>query len=84
MLKLKLYSRPGCHLCDRMRDDVQEFFHDLPFELHIINIDQDPGLQQEYAGRIPVLMLGDVLLAEYFLDTRSVAAKLDLPGIPGG
>lgn len=47
------------------------------FELQQIDIDEDESLKALYDTRVPVLMMGDEMLCEYFFDPVSVEAALN-------
>lgn len=67
-MKLTLYSRPGCHLCEEMKSVVERVRLDYPFELDEVNISGDPELERRYGPEIPVLELDGKKLAKYRLD----------------
>jgi glutaredoxin len=72
-MRLVLYSRPGCHLCDDARavlDDVGE-----PYEE--IDIESDDALHAAYLERIPVVALDGVELFEYFVAAAALRDHLD-------
>lgn len=52
-MRLTLYTRPGCHLCDVAVAVLEEIGE--PFEE--VDITTDPELEMEYGERIPVIML---------------------------
>jgi glutaredoxin len=52
-VRLTLYTRPGCHLCDVATAALREIGE--PFEE--VDITTDPELEMEYGERIPVIML---------------------------
>jgi hypothetical protein len=45
-------------------------------QLRIVDISQDPGLEREYALRIPVLKAGDEELCQYHLDPERLERYL--------
>lgn len=59
-----------------MLAELADFMRDRPHSIEIFDIDSDPELQVRYAARIPLLMLGETLVAEYFLDEEHLAAVL--------
>ena len=72
-MRLVLYSRPGCHLCDDARavlDDVGE-----PYEE--IDIESDDALHAAYLERIPVVAVDGVELFEYFVAEAALRDHLD-------
>ena len=62
MLKIKLYSRPGCHLCDEVMVNLQNLSASYPFEVDEINIDKDVVLGKKYLLEIPVIKIGTYTL----------------------
>jgi len=62
--RLRLLSRPGCHLCDELRRDVDRILADRPHAWEIVNIDEDPALAAEHGESIPVLYVNGALFAK--------------------
>lgn len=58
MLTVTLYSRPGCHLCEQAREDLQALQAQFPHRLQEINIESDPALHKRWLEKIPVLDIG--------------------------
>jgi hypothetical protein len=56
-IRLRLYSRPGCHLCDQMRQEVDELLADRPREWEVVDVDVDPELARRYGEILPVLLV---------------------------
>jgi glutaredoxin len=59
--ELRLYTRPGCHLCEEARDAIQSALEDraargLPIPPVVeVDIEADPELHRRYLERIPVV-----------------------------
>ena len=53
MSTLVLYVKPGCHLCDEAREVIREAAPAT--EVTEQDITQDPGLQERFGLRVPVL-----------------------------
>lgn len=70
--QLRLYTRHGCHLCEDMEQAVSELATELNFLTEIIAIDNNAKLEQDYGHRVPVLMMGDNVICEYFLDKTAL------------
>ncbi len=70
--QLSLYARHGCHLCEDMEQAVSELATELNFITEIIPIDNNAELEQGYGHRVPVLMMGDNMICEYFLDKTAL------------
>lgn len=46
-----LYTRPGCHLCEH----AETLLQNLKVDFQPVDIETDPGLEEIYGLRIPVL-----------------------------
>lgn len=57
MIRVSIYSRPGCHLCDEMKFTVSRVAAAVPLTLEEIDISTDPVLESQYGLEIPVLMV---------------------------
>lgn len=64
-LQLTLYSKPGCHLCTQLHDDLTWLRRDLAaygaWEVTEVDITTDAQLYEQFRYLIPVLDLGGVL-----------------------
>ena len=65
MISAVLYSRPGCHLCDEMKEVVERVARRVPVALAEIDISTDPDLEARYGVEIPVLMVDGRKAAKY-------------------
>ena len=75
--RVKLYSRPECHLCDEARAALESLRGEgLEFALEEVNIDEDERLLARYLERIPVVEIEAEVVSELTLDLNSVKAKL--------
>ena len=52
-----IYSRRECHLCEIAEKLVKDIRKDYEFELEIIYIDGDAGLEKEYGEEVPVTLI---------------------------
>ena len=71
-VKFTLYTRNGCHLCEDMEQALPELAAELNFKTEIIPIDNNTELEQIYGTRVPVLMHGNDIICEYFLDRAAL------------
>ena len=53
-MTLTLYSRPDCHLCERLLDEVLPLLA-TDTRIEVIDISDDPDLMRRYGLRIPIL-----------------------------
>ncbi len=55
--RLTLLGRPGCHLCDEAREVLARVAGDLGVPWDERDVTADPADFEEYADRVPVLLL---------------------------
>ncbi|MCB1739051.1 MAG: glutaredoxin family protein [Gammaproteobacteria bacterium] len=80
MVQFDLFIRHGCHLCDRMRAELYPYEQQGRATVRVHDVDADPTLCERYGLRVPVLCLGDEVLAEFFLDPSTVEQRLQRVG----
>ena len=76
MTRLKLLSRPGCHLCEEMHRQVDEILADCPRSWEELDVDSDPELARRYGEAIPVLFVNGRLFAKLRLPRLAAALRL--------
>jgi hypothetical protein len=64
-LRLTIYSRPGCHLCEIMAALVRHVGRTVPLTLDEIDITGDAALLARYETAIPVLTIDDREVARH-------------------
>ena len=75
-IRLRLYSRPGCHLCDQMRREVDELLADRPREWEVVDVDEDPDLTRRYGETLPVLFVNGRIFARVRLPRLAQRLRL--------
>ena len=80
-MRLTLYSKPGCHLCDDMKALVHRVIatHANPraMTLDEIDISTDPALLDRYGLEIPVLMIDGKKVAKYRVSEEELRRMLE-------
>ena len=76
MIRLMMLSRPGCHLCEEMRREVDALLADKPHEWEVIDINADPDLAKRYGDSIPILFVNGHLFAKIRLPRLSSKLRL--------
>ncbi len=61
-MKVVLYFRPGCHLCEQVEAWLEELRPLYPCTVERIDIEADEALQEAFGERIPVLEVGPYTL----------------------
>jgi len=77
-MRLTIYSKPGCHLCEEMKTTVARVLEDRPaIVLEEIDISLDPSLMATYETDIPVLMIDGKKAAKYRISEPELRQRLD-------
>ena len=71
-----MLSRPGCHLCDEMRRQVEEILAGMETSWEVIDIDSDDALAKRFGESIPVLYVNGRLFAKTRLPRLAAAMRL--------
>jgi len=59
-----LYGRPGCSLCDQAAEILAPLATRLGFRVQPVNIETDDALLERFMFEIPVIALGERVLAK--------------------
>ena len=73
MLRVTLYERAGCHLCEEVADALRRIGR---LSIDHVDIAADPELERRYLVRIPVLATEGRELDAAGLSDREIAAWL--------
>ncbi len=57
MILVEVYSKPGCHLCDVMKDALEKERARTPFELREIMIEEGTPEYDRFSERVPVVFV---------------------------
>jgi glutaredoxin len=64
---VRLYTRPGCHLCEEAKREMLAAHCADQYTLEEINIDQDTELAERYGQEIPVITINGIKAFKYRL-----------------
>lgn len=73
---VRLYERPGCHLCDDAERLLYRLADRYPVQLQKIDITSDSDLVRRYDIRIPVLVIDDSVELEAPIDGNELERVL--------
>ena len=59
-LRVTIFSRQNCHLCDVVLKMATRLQAEAPFDLTKVDISEDVGLTRDYGDRIPVVLIDGV------------------------
>ena len=71
-----LYTKPGCQLCDEMKEEILRAGCSELYALDEINIESNPDLLARYRQEIPVLFIGGVEAFRHRLHAEDFKARL--------
>jgi glutaredoxin len=54
-VRVVMYSRPGCHLCDEAWELLERYQAQHGFRLDKVDVDADPELKARYGDWVPVV-----------------------------
>jgi hypothetical protein len=61
-MRITLYGKPDCSLCDQLKTDLQSVQSGIDFVLVERNIEEDAGLFERFRYLIPVLEIDNTTL----------------------
>ncbi|MGH9942042.1 MAG: glutaredoxin family protein [Pyrinomonadaceae bacterium] len=67
-VKVTLYTRPRCHLCDEAKAAIRTAVCAGEFTLEEVNIDIDPELVRRFGWDIPVISLDGIVVFKRRVD----------------
>lgn len=72
MPRITLYSKPGCHLCDRAKEVIER----CRLQYEVVDISGNADLEARYGRDIPVVLLDGVEIARHFVRERKLLELL--------
>jgi glutaredoxin len=75
-LRLRIYSKPDCHLCDEAKSVLDRVATEFNTKVEVINIEQDKEVYEKYRYDIPVIFLDDVKLFKHKVDEEKLRKAL--------
>lgn len=79
MIQLTVYSKPGCHLCEDMKQVVGRVVAELPAGMAVVNeidISTDAALEQQHGHEVPVLFIDGRKAAKYRITEHELKTRL--------
>jgi hypothetical protein len=76
MPTVRMYWRPGCHLCDEARGVILALRESVPFAFEEVDISGDDDLELEFGIRIPVVLVDGAERFEIAVDGEELEAAL--------
>ena len=71
-----LYTRPGCHLCEVVREQLEAVRREVDSHIEERNIDDDRSLREQYTDDIPVVAVDGLEICRHRLDASQLRDAL--------
>jgi glutaredoxin len=72
-----VYSRAGCHLCDVVKQQLEQWRAQADFTWREVDIDADPELLRLYNEEVPVVFVDGRKAFKYHLNERDFLRRLE-------
>jgi glutaredoxin len=76
MVQVVLYSKPGCHLCDDVKEQLYRLRQEHAFELRECNILEDPEALANFKDEIPVVFVNGRKAFKYYFDEKQFVRRI--------
>lgn len=83
-LKLTLYTRRDCGLCEEMKTVIRRAVAKTPLELEDIDVDGIAELREEFGNEVPVLFINGKKAFKYRVTATELAKRLSKARSGGG
>lgn len=83
-VRVKLYTRPGCHLCDEAKREMLAAGVAELYELAEIDIDSDPDLVRRFGWDIPVVVVNDSAAFKHRLTRHDFRREIERAAAESG
>lgn len=79
--RIVLYTKPGCHLCDDMRDQLASALRGAAEPVQLVDIAADLDIYMQYRYDIPVLLIDGREVARHRITDEALRGALLAAGL---
>lgn len=79
-VRVEMFSKAGCCLCDEAKVVLDRARQRIPFELAVVDIAADPALLEQWGTEIPVVFIDGRKAFKYRVDEAELMRKLSRAG----
>ncbi|MFL2433704.1 MAG: glutaredoxin family protein [Vicinamibacterales bacterium] len=76
MIYLQILSRPGCHLCDEMKELLTSLSPEVTVSVEEVDITGNKTLEKKFGSEIPVLLHKHQVLAKIRISKPALLEQL--------
>ena len=77
MTEVVVYSKPGCCLCDEVKEKLKRLQASHAFNLREVNILEESEAHQRFKEEIPVVFINGMKAFKYYLDEKQFLKRLE-------
>ena len=77
MNEVVVYSKPGCCLCDPVKDKLKRLQASHAFNLREVNILEESEAHQRFKEEIPLVFINGMKAFKYYLDEKQFLKRLE-------
>ncbi len=75
-IKVEIYSKSDCHLCDEAKSVLLKVQKEIPFDFIEVDITRNRKLFTEYKEQIPVVFINNRKAFKYHVDEKELRNRL--------
>jgi glutaredoxin len=75
-MRVEIYSKPECSLCEKAKRTIQSVRARVPFELVEVNIEKDPTLFERFHLDVPVIFIDGRKAFKHRVGEEELEARL--------
>jgi len=76
VIRVQVYSKRDCHLCDEVKGTLLRVRREIPFHLDEVDIEAAPELWETYKERIPLIFVNGRLAFKFRVDEAALRRRL--------
>ena len=76
MIRVEIYSKRDCCLCDEAKAVLLKVRREIPFDLREIDIESTPELYEIYKERIPLILINGRPAFKFRVDEAALRRRL--------
>ncbi len=76
MIRIEIYTKRECCLCDEAKAILLRVQRDLPFALREVDIESTPMLYEQYRERIPLVAVNGRIAFKFRVDEAALRERL--------
>ncbi len=76
MIRVEVYGKRDCCLCDEMKATLSKVRLEIPFDLYEIDVECKPEIYEAYKERIPLVLINGRPAFKFQVDEQTLRRRL--------